>query len=117
MFLAVRVNKQLIIYSLALTLVFELVTVLLRFGLNLRSSEATASTVGKLTFGLRIHHGYIGVVMVVLSLLFSRTNKPFRQILLITGIALVLSDAVHHFVVLWLITGSPEFDVFYPAAT
>jgi len=27
---------------------------------------------------------------------------------------LFLSDIVHHFLVLWPITGNPEFDLFYP---
>ncbi len=26
----------------------------------------------------------------------------------------VASDIIHHFAVLWLIEGSPEFDLFYP---
>jgi hypothetical protein len=26
---------------------------------------------------------------------------------------LLASDLVHHFVVLWLLTGSPQFDLFY----
>ncbi|MEY3460173.1 MAG: hypothetical protein RL215_3330, partial [Planctomycetota bacterium] len=29
------------------------------------------------------------------------------------GGGLLVSDLVHHFVVLWLLTGSPQFDLFY----
>ena len=34
--------------------------------------------------------------------------------LIVIGIALALSDAVHHFLVLWPIVGSPQFDLVYP---
>jgi hypothetical protein len=27
---------------------------------------------------------------------------------------LIFSDLAHHFIVLWPITGSPEFDIIYP---
>jgi len=29
------------------------------------------------------------------------------------GLALVLSDHIHHFIVLWYFVGSPQFDLFY----
>ena len=32
----------------------------------------------------------------------------------ILAIGLVVSDLVHHFLVLWPLTGSPQFDLFYP---
>jgi hypothetical protein len=39
---------------------------------------------------------------------------PWRRRLLVAGAALALSDLVHHFVVLWLVVGDPEFHLVYP---
>jgi len=53
------------IFGLAFFL--EFVTCVLRFGFHKQSTKDTASTVGKLTGGIRIHHGYIGLVMILLD--------------------------------------------------
>ena len=37
-----------------------------------------------------------------------------RNATLLLGAALFLSDMVHHFLVLWPVTGSPQFDLVYP---
>lgn len=94
-----------------LTLAFEAVTILFRFGLGLESTRDTASTIGVITFGLRIHHGYLGVVGVLVAPFLPR--GPGRM-LWILGWALVLSDLAHHFLVLWPIVGDPEFHIWYP---
>jgi len=94
--------------------VVEIPTAIARFGLGLESTRDTAGTVGKLTLGLRIHHGYIGMLLLLIGGLLSSSSR-YREGLLILGGALALSDAFHHFVLLWLVTGSPQFDVFYPA--
>ena len=97
---------------LGLTIIIELITIFLRFGLNMKTSIKTAAVVGKWTFGIRIHHGYIGILLIIMAIFFP---APFvSKWLLITGMSLFLSDVVHHFLVLWPITGSPEFDLFYP---
>jgi hypothetical protein len=38
-------------------------------------------------------------------------KSSFR--LLAIGIGLFISDMIHHFVVLWIITGNPQFDLLY----
>jgi hypothetical protein len=97
---------------LGLTLIIELITIFLRFGLNMKTSIKTAEVVGKWTFGIRVHHGYIGILLIIMAMFFP---TPFvSEWLLITGTSLFFSDIVHHFLVLWPITGSPEFDLFYP---
>jgi hypothetical protein len=93
----------------------EGITVFMRFGLGLESTRDTAGTIGRLTLGLRIHHGYVGLAVCLVAWLLARRLPPLAQRLLILGLSLVLSDLVHHFVVLWLATGSPEFDLTYPA--
>ena len=106
--------KQVILYSAVLTALIEAVTVLFRFGLHLESTRDTASTVGRLTGGIRIHHGYIGLLAVLIAAaVFHRRPLPGRW-LLVAGIALVLSDLVHHFLVLWPILGDPQFHLVYP---
>ena len=106
--------RDVLCWSLGLTFLIELVTVVLRFGLKLDSTRDTASTIGRLTFGIRIHHGYCGLaLMLVAYLLFSRYPQLARWGLII-GLALLLSDLIHHFLVLWPLTGSPHFDLTYP---
>jgi hypothetical protein len=100
-----------VIWCLLLTVAIEIVTCLLRFSLNLKATRDTAA-MGQLTFGLRIHHGYVGVALIVLGFLLAR--GPVLTWTLVIGAALLFSDLIHHFLVLWPLTGSPEFDFFYP---
>ena len=93
-----------------LTLLIETVTLTLRFGLDLQSTRDTTA-VGRFTGGLRIHHGYVGVLLLLGSLV---APESWRAWLRRIGGALIASDLVNHFLVLWPITGSPEFDLVYP---
>jgi len=94
------------------TLLIEGITAFARFGLSLESARDTASTVGRLTGGLRIHHGHFGLGFILLAHFLEPGYKRHR-IATIAGWSLTLSDAIHHFIVLWLATGSPQFDLFY----
>ena len=88
----------------------ELLTVILRFGFKLQSTRDT-QFLSELTFGYRIHHGYAGVALLLITLVLS--HSALRNLQIIIGLGLVISDAIHHLVVLWSITGSPEFDLRY----
>ncbi len=94
---------------LILTLLIELITVFFRFGLKMKAGESTSALAG-ITFGLRIHHGYIGLLIMIAA---SFLNDKYKTYAFIIGTAMFLSDVIHHFIVLKLITGSPEFDIFY----
>ena len=97
-------------WILRLTLLFEAITSFLRFGLHKESTRDTAKF-AKYTFGLRIHHGYLGIVLLLITGFLSSYRRPWcRRI----GWALIFSDLIHHFLVLWPITGSPHFDFVYP---
>jgi hypothetical protein len=98
---------------LAWTALFEVVTLVLRFGFSLESTRDTATTVGVLTAGLRVHHSYLGMLLLPAAAWLPRRLTGLERKL--AGIAggLVCSDLVHHFLVLWLLTGSPQFDLFY----
>ena len=100
-----------ILWYLALTAAIELLTCVLRFGFGLQASQQEGFLRG-ITFGLRIHHGYIGLVLVAVSSWFARGNLRLWGLRI--GIALVLSDLAHHFLVLWPLTGNPQFDFLYP---
>lgn len=107
-------NRALIIWSLALTVVFEAVTILLRFGFRLESTRDTASTIGRMTLGLRIHHSYLGLIVILLACWLWTRFPRVSFWLLATGIGLLLSDLIHHFLVLWIVMGDPQFDLVYP---
>lgn len=111
-----RIDRRLIAQILLLTLLFEALTLVLRFGLQLESTRDTASTIGLLTFGLRIHHGYCGAMVVLVAWGISREAPRLSRYGYVLGGALFLSDVIHHFLVLWPITGSPQFHLFYPPA-
>ena len=95
------------------TVVFELVTLVLRFGFSLESTRDTASTVGLLTAGLRVHHSYLGMLLLPFAAWLPQRAAWLERRLAAIAAGLVLSDLVHHFVVLWLVTGSAQFDLFY----
>ncbi len=91
----------------------ELLTIALRFGMHLDSTRDTASTIGRLTYGIRIHHSYCGAVLILCAWGFSEMHPRLARAGMILGWALVFSDLVHHFLVLWPITGSPHFALQY----
>lgn len=99
------------LWILGLTLAFEGLTCWLRFGRGLTSRNDTRF-MARLTGGIRIHHGYVGLVM--MAVVAAIPGVAGAEWAWRIGWALFLSDAVHHFLVLWPITGSPEFDLTYP---
>jgi len=103
---------RVLLLGLFAAVAIEAVTAPFRFGLKMESTRDTASSVGRLTFGLRIHHAYIGVAIAVVALFFRRV--AVRNLLLIIAIGFVVSDLFHLFLVLWPLTGSPQFDLVYP---
>ena len=98
-----------------LAIPIEAVTAGFRFGAGLQSTRDTA-WIARFTFGLRIHHGYVGLLLLLLASI-GTASRLRRNALLIVGIALLFSDLFHHFLVLWPITGSPQFDLFYAPLT
>ena len=103
---------RVVLFGLVLAAVLEMLTLWMRFGLGLQSTRDT-SLIGAFTLGVRIHHGYVGLVLLLFAWWFD-ANLGLRNILLMLGIGLLVSDFIHHFLVLWPITGSPQFDLVYP---
>ncbi len=100
-------------WAAALTILIEIATCILRFGFRLEAHTDTAF-MASITFGLRAHHGFYGAAMLVAAALSWRKIAA-RNALVIVGSALLMSDMIHHFLVLWPITGSPEFHLRYSA--
>jgi hypothetical protein len=107
----VYIDKHPVLSGLILALLIEGVTVFLRFVLGLQSKRTT-SGLAEFTFGYRIHHGYIGIILLLISLAIS--NRFVKNLFICLGLGNLISDAIHHFIVLWFITGSPDFDLKYP---
>lgn len=95
-----------------LTMLIETISVIFRFGLGLQVTRDT-SVISSFTFGYRIHHGYIGAAIVMLALAWP-SRMIVRDWAIIIGLSLLLSDIAHHFLVLWPLTGNPEFHLRYP---
>lgn len=96
----------------AVTVLFEAVTCAFRFGCGLTARE-DLTWMRRWTRGLRLHHGYPGVAMVGVSFA-GALSGPIESAVIIVGWGLLLSDAVHHFVVLPLTVGRTEFDLRFP---
>ncbi len=105
--------REVNVKGLIWALVFELVTCVFRFGLALESTRDTASTIGRFTMGMRIHHSYIGIACIAAAFWLEPRSPRSSFHLLAIGIGLFASDMIHHFVVLWMITGNPQFDLLY----
>ncbi len=100
-------------WAMALTVAIELLTVFLRFGAGLEAHTDTAF-MASFTSGYCNHHGFWGIGLIVAAV-FAWKRTAARNALLIVGSALFASDMIHHFLVLWPVTGSPEFYLRYDA--
>jgi len=100
--------------ALGLFALIEALTLLARFGFDLQATRDTASLLSPLTGGVRIHHGYLGVLALVLGGALGAGHPGLRCWLMAIGLALVASDLFHHAVVLRIITGDSGFHLTYP---
>lgn len=98
--------------ALLVTVVIEAITILFRFGFNMRANSDLAF-LSYWTGGLRIHHLKLGLLLCMVA--FATGTAPYwHNTMIIVGSALVVSDVTHHFLVLWPLTGSHEFNLTYP---
>lgn len=81
-----------------LTIIIEILTILGRLCFG---SVKEFNKRYKIKF--RIHHGYIGIVLIIIHLIFQ------QKILLILGLPLLFADAIHHFIILPLWIKKTEF--------
>jgi hypothetical protein len=83
-----------------LALIYEVGTILVRIKFG---SMKNFYKKNKEKLKIRIHHGYTGLILILIYLFY-----PF-EILAIIGGFLLVSDIVHHFVVLPIWIGKTEF--------
>lgn len=91
--------------------VIEIATCIGRFGFGISMKE-NESAITELTFGVRIHHCYVGAFFLPLTFvvtLFKTKRGLITNLLYVAGWALLIQDIFHHFVVLYLIVGNTEF--------
>lgn len=101
------------IYSgLLAALIFEFVTIILRFGFKMTSPTHTRP-LARLTKGYRIHHGYPGATMLV-AVPILPTETIISSIVIILALMLFVSDLIHHTIILPIFAGHHEFDIKYP---
>lgn len=93
------------------TLIGEAGTILTQFLLRWKF-RFVARLIGAITRGVRIHHGYLGAAALLAAWLVPLA-PAWRHLALIAGGTLVLTDLVHHTLVLWLFTGAPGFALRY----
>lgn len=81
-----------------LTAIIEIITILARifFGSAKKNYK-------KSKFKIRIHHGYVGLIFILVYFLIK------IEILFILGLALLISDIIHHFIILPLWIRRTEF--------
>ncbi len=82
------------------TAIFEILAIAgrLTFG-SMRSRKKQLKRI----FPIRIHHGYIGVLLLIMTMVIP------HDVLYITGASLIISDLTHHFIILPLWVGRAEF--------
>ena len=96
-----------------LTVLIEAITLTGRYGFKKQATRDTAF-MAKYTFGYRIHHGYLGLVLIIGAFLQgARLPGGGAAWLYIIGFAMLFSDLIHHFIFLRLIEGDPEFHIRY----
>jgi hypothetical protein len=99
--------------TVGLTLLVEGVTCIGRFGLGVRGTRSTR-WLAPFTFRLRVHHAYTGALLAAGAAVALSSASPWRLPLVCAGLALLVSDLIHHFIVLPALTGATDFDVLYP---
>ena len=106
-----RRGRRYFLAVLVCTMLMEGALCVGRFGLGVSMKEHEG-TITRYTLGVRIHHGYVGAVVLLVvatGRLVGVPWKPWSRIVTVVAWSLVLSDAIHHFLVLYLITGATEF--------
>jgi ABC-type amino acid transport system permease subunit len=93
-------RREFLLWSGAFTLLAEAVTLLLRFGGGLTAVEFNRGA----PLLLQIHHMFWAVPLLLLAAMVRRWPVP-SMLLAAAALACVVSDLLHHFVVLPLLVG------------
>lgn len=102
--------QRLLAGAVVWTTLMEALSLFNRFVLGLESTRDTAALAPYL-FGIRIHHGYVALLVMMWAW---RSSTLTQRVLLGMSLGGVGSDMLHH-VLLQLITGDGDWDLFYPS--
>lgn len=91
------------------TFILEFITILGRFVLKLKSRDFFEGYMNKKSLKKipHFHHLFIGLIILLIALILD--NSLYINL----GAGVILSDLVHHFVILWFFIGNPEFHLVY----
>jgi hypothetical protein len=97
------------LFILFIALLVELITVIGRFGLHISMKDIWTGAMKKrgAKHWVHFHHAFFGIIVAIVALLI---DTPLGVSL---GLGIALSDIIHHALVLWPLTGSPEFHILY----
>ncbi len=107
-------DLRILFLTAVITLAVEIITLAGRFLLGVKIFDDTPGKLRELTFGYRLHHSYLGLAGLFAGMVFSGFAPAWVGWLYIGGIALLASDLIHHFCVLWPLTGHHEFFISFP---
>jgi len=96
-------RRNALIWCIAVTAAVEAVTIVVRFTSGTSAAEFQAAH--SLPLPLRIHHMFWGLLPIIIAALAWRRPKPAGALLGL-GLGLILSDAIHHCIVLPLTVGN-----------
>jgi len=87
----------------------ELLTVFVRFKFKLRTKDVLVKIMHHYNWKkvVHFHHGFVGIIIILVAM---GLGYGFG---INIGWGVLISDVIHHFLVLWPIMGSPEFHVLY----
>jgi len=98
-----------ILLILITTFLIETLTIFGRFVFKISSKNFYIHLTKKLKlkYIIHIHHLFLGIIISIISYYYNLTT--FFNL----GLAMVLSDLIHHFIILQYIIGNPEFHIIY----
>lgn len=96
-------------FIILLAISLELLTVFVRFKFKIKTKDVLIKIMKHFDLKkiVHFHHGFVGIIIFVIAYFYGLFF--WADI----GFGILISDAIHHFLVLWPIMGSPEFHVLY----
>jgi len=96
-------------FILLLAISIEVLTVFVRFAFKIKTKDVLIRIMKH--FGwkkvIHFHHGFVGIIIFIVAYVYG------FNFWMDVGLGVLISDVIHHFLVLWPIMGSPEFHVIY----
>jgi hypothetical protein len=94
---------------LLITFLIEILVIFARFSLKIRLGDIIIKTMKHFDMKkyYHVHHCFTGLAIILFAYFYE------SSFLINLGLGFIFSDMIHHFIVLYLIVGNPEFHVVY----